>query len=91
MFFSTLSFSVVDVLKLKTVSKTRIIIFAVIFVYIILVILNDKPLSQKFILSGKDFYILFIKSALNFSQIMPKMRSAALPSPITSGTLIEPI
>lgn len=60
LFFSTLSFSVVDVLKLKTVSKTRIIIFAVIFVYIILVILNDKPLSQKFILSGKDFYILFI-------------------------------
>ena len=60
LFFSTLSFSVVDVLNLKTVSKTRIIIFAVIFVYIILVILNDKPLSQKFILSGKDFYILFI-------------------------------
>ena len=60
LFFSTLTFSIVDVLNLKTLSKTRIIIFAVIFVYLILVLFNDKSFPQKFILSGKDFYILFI-------------------------------
>ena len=60
LFFSSLSFSVIDVLNFKTVSKTRIVIFAMIFVYLILALFNDKPFSQKLILSGKDFYILFI-------------------------------
>lgn len=60
LFFSTLTFSVIDVLKLKNVSKTRIVIFALIFIYLILVIFNKKSFPQRFILDGKSFYILFI-------------------------------
>lgn len=66
LFFSTLTFSVIDVLKFKTLSKTRIIIFALIFVYIILVIFNKKSFPQKFILDGSGFYILFLNFAYWF-------------------------
>lgn len=63
LFFSSLVFSVIDVLKLRTLSKTRVIIFALIFVYLILIIFNNKPFPQRFILDGKGFYILFLNFA----------------------------
>ncbi len=60
LFISSLVFSVIDVLKFKTLSKTRVIIFYLIFVYLILVIFNNRPFSQRFILDGNGFYILFL-------------------------------
>lgn len=60
LFLASLTFSVIDVLKFKTLSKTRVIIFALIFVYLILVIFNNKPFPQRFILDGFGFYILVL-------------------------------